>query len=67
MILAQALPKKVGLIISAATKRVQIIHTFWGFEKPTHLAPNLHLTGPLLKEDSGDYVARLKTHHPELL
>lgn len=47
--------------------RVMFMTTFWGFEQPTHLPPNIVLVGPTLRENSDDFVDRLKTAAPDLL
>ena len=39
-------------VTMSMAKRVAIMTTFWGFEKPQHIAPNLILTGPTLRENS---------------
>lgn len=49
-------------------KRTHILTSFWGFDSPAHVAPNVHLTGPFFNGDSSqeELVKRLHEKDPDL-
>ena len=49
-----------------AYKRINIVTSFYGFEEPCHLPPNINMTGPLIPFEQQSLVDRLHEKDPEL-
>ena len=48
-------------------ERLILVNSFWGFEKPTLLPPNIRMTGPLVKRDYDHAMSFMDKHYKEML